>query len=218
VEHGGKELKLSLFGVVDVLPVMGPHDWSNNVAYISPNDYDTAMSQMAEASSEMLEALPSTFPNFRGYFLLGGDAHHFFQKYMGKSKHSVLHTEKVVHPTAIACKWWDADQQLVAVRQACQALSAATGLDFHHSNINNFDDVMPVLAAMKHKSAERLDAAVCRLDEEEDAAKRSEERLLDAAIRREEKEMKEAMAAAAARGRDKHARQQTKEQEEHARQ
>ena len=66
MEHGGKELKLSLFGVVDVLPVMGPHDWSNNVAYISPNDYDTAMSQMAEASSEMLEALPSTFPNFRG--------------------------------------------------------------------------------------------------------------------------------------------------------
>jgi hypothetical protein len=29
------------------------------------------MSQMAVASSEMLEELPSTFPNFRGYFLLG---------------------------------------------------------------------------------------------------------------------------------------------------
>ena len=93
---------------------MGPHDWSSKkAAYIAPNEYDTAMSQMAVASSEMLEELPSTFPNFRGYFLLGGVAHHFFQKYMGKSKHSVLNTEKVVHPTAIACKWWDTDHQLL---------------------------------------------------------------------------------------------------------
>ena len=142
------------------------------------------MSQMAEASSEMLEALPSIFPNLKGYFLLGGEAHHFFQKYMGKSKHPILNTKKVVHSTSIACKWWDADQQLVAVRQACQALSAATRLDFHHSNIKIFDDVMPVLAAMKRKSEERLDAAIYREDEEE-------ERLMDAAIRREEKEMKE---------------------------
>jgi hypothetical protein len=57
-------------------------------------------------------------------------------------------------------------------------------LDFHHSNIKNFDDVMPVLAAMKRISEERLDAAICREEEEE-------ERLLDAAIRREEEEMKE---------------------------
>jgi hypothetical protein len=41
------------------------------------------MSQMAEASSEMLEALPSIFPNFKGYFLLGGEAHHFFQSMWG---------------------------------------------------------------------------------------------------------------------------------------
>ena len=47
---------------VDLLPVMGPHDWSSKkAAYIAPNDYDTAMSQMAEASSEMLEELLSTF-------------------------------------------------------------------------------------------------------------------------------------------------------------
>ena len=142
------------------------------------------MSQMAEASSETLDALPSIFPNLKEYFLLGGEAHHFFQKYKGKSKHPVLNTEKVVHPTSIACKWWDRDQQLVAVRQACQSLSAATGLDFHHSNIKKIDDVMPVSAAMKRKSEERLDAAICREEEEE-------ERLLDAVIHREEEEMKE---------------------------
>jgi hypothetical protein len=44
---------------------------------------------------------------------------------------------------------------------------------------------MPVLAAMKRISEERLDAAICREEEEE------EERLMDAAIRREEEEMKE---------------------------
>ena len=152
------------------------------------------MSQMAEASSEMLEALPSIFPNFYGYFLLG-EAHDFFQQYMGKSKHSVLNTEKVVHPTSIACKWWDTDQQKVAVRQACQAMSVATGLDFHHSNIKKFDDVMPVSAGMKRKSEEKLDAAIRREEEEE-------ERLLDAAIRREEeairREEEEMQAAAAA--------------------
>ena len=167
------------------------HDWhSKKATYSAPNDYDTAMSQMAEASSEMLEELPSIFPNFRGYFLVG-EAHHFFRKYMGKSKHPVLNTEKVVHPTTITCQWWDTDQQLVAVCHACIALSAATGLVFHHSNIKNFDDVMPVLAAMKRRSEERLDAAILREEEEEDAAKRSEERLLDAAICREDKEMKE---------------------------
>jgi hypothetical protein len=83
---------------------------------------------MAVASSEMLEELPSTFSNFRGYFLFG-DAHHFFRKYMGKSKHPVLNTEKVVHPTTIAHKWWDMDHQRVAVRQACQAMSVAIRLD-----------------------------------------------------------------------------------------
>jgi hypothetical protein len=130
-----------LLGVVDALPLVGPHDWhSKKAAYIAPNDYDTAMSQMAEASSEMLEALPSIFPNFQGYFLFG-EAHDFFRKYMGKSKHPVLNTERVVHPTSIACKLWDTDQQKVAVRQACQAMSAATGLDFRHSNIKIFDDV-----------------------------------------------------------------------------
>ena len=67
-----------LLGVVDALPLVGPHDWhSKKAAYIAPNDYDTAMSQMAEASSEMLEALPSIFPNFHGYFLFG-EAHDFF--------------------------------------------------------------------------------------------------------------------------------------------
>ena len=181
-----------LLGVVDALPLMGPRDWhSKKAAYIAPNDYDTAMSQMAEASSEMLEALPSIFPNFQGYFLFG-EAHDFFRKYMGKSKHPILNTERVVHPTSIECKWWDTDHQKVAVRQVCRALSAATGLDFHHSNIENFDDVMPVSAGMKRKSEERLDAAIRRIDEEEVAkAARSEERLktakeerqrLDAAI------------------------------------
>jgi hypothetical protein len=150
-----KNLFYSSLGVVDVLPLSGPPNWhSKKAAYNSPNNYDTAMSQMAEASSEMLEALPRIFPNFKGYFLLG-EAHHFFQKYMGKSKHSVLNTKKVVHPTAITCKWWDTDHQKVAVCQACQALSAATGLDFHHSNIKNFDDVMPVSAVMKWSQCEQ---------------------------------------------------------------
>jgi hypothetical protein len=221
IEHGcdpgvAKNLAYGgLLGVVDVLPIMGPHDWhSKKAGYIAPNDYDTAMTQMAEASSEMLEALPSIFPNFKGYFLFG-EAHDFFRKYMGKSKHPVLNTERVVHPTSIECKWWDTDHQLVAVRQACIALSAATGLDFHHSNIKNFDDVMPVLAGMKRKSEERLDAAIHRLDEEEErlldaairredraiaaasaAAIRTEERLLDAAIRREDRAIAAASAAA----------------------
>jgi hypothetical protein len=62
-------------------------------------------------------------------------------------------------------------------------MSVATRLDFHPSNIKIFDDVMPVLASMKRKSEERLDAAIHRLEEEEDSAKRSEERL-DAAISR----------------------------------
>jgi hypothetical protein len=178
---------------------MGPHDWhSKKAVYIAPNDYDTAMSQMAEASSEMLEALPFIFPNFQGYFLFG-KAHDFFRTYMGKSKHPVLNTERVVHPSSIECKWWDKDHQKVAVRQACQALSAATGLDFRHSNINNFDDVMPVSASMKRKSEERLDAAICREEEEVAKAARSEERLLDAAIRRVDEEERLEMAAAAAR-------------------
>ena len=149
IAHGynpgvAKNLVYSLFGIVDMLPLVGPHDWhSKKATYIAPNDYDTAMSQIAEASSEMLKALPSIFPNFQRYFLFG-EAHDFFQQYMGKSKHPVLNTERVVHPTSIACKWWDTDQQKVAVHQVCQALSAATRLDFHHSNIKNFDDVMPV--------------------------------------------------------------------------
>jgi len=125
----------SLFGVVDVLPLMDPHDWySKKAAYCAPNDYDTAMSQMAEASSQMLKVLPSIFPNFQGYFLFG-EAHDFFRKYKGKSKHPVLNTERVIHPTSIKCKWWDTDHRKVAVHQVCQVLSAATGLDFHHSNI-----------------------------------------------------------------------------------
>ena len=196
IEHGcdpgvAKNLAYGgLLGIVDALPLMGPHDWHRKKAgYIAPNDYDTAMSQMAEASSEMLEALPSIFPNFKGYFLFG-EAHHFFQKYMGKSKHSILNTERVVHPSSIECQWWDTDHQLVAVRQACRALFVATGLDFHHSNIENFDDVMPVSAGMKRKSEERLDAAFRREEEEVAKAARSEERLLDAAVRREEEEMR----------------------------
>jgi hypothetical protein len=202
IAHGcdpgvAKNLFYSSFGVVDALPLMGPHDWhSKKAAYIAPNDYDTAMSQMAEASSEMLEALPSIFPNFQGYFLFG-EAHDFFRKYMGKSKHPVLNTERVVHPSLIECKWWDTDHQKVAVRQTCQALSAATGLDFCHSNIENFNDVMPVSAGMKRKSEERLNAAIHREEEELKKAARSEERiaaaelvaerLLDGAIRREDR-------------------------------
>jgi hypothetical protein len=191
IAHGcdpdvAKNLFYSSFGIVDVLPVMGPHDLhSKKATYIAPNDYDTAMSQMAEASSEMLEALPSIFPNFKGYFLFG-EAHHFFQTYMGKSKHSVLNTEKVVHPTSIACKWWDTDQQLVAVRQACIALSAATGLDFHHSNIE------------KRKSEERLDAAIRREDEEMQVEQ-------DRQLKKEQEEHARQQA-----------RQQKKEQEEQA--
>ena len=211
IEHGcdpgvAKNLAYGgLLGVVDALPLMGPRDWhSKKAAHIAPNDYDTAMSQMAEASSEMLEALPSIIPNFQGYFLFGA-AHDFFRNYMGKSKHPVLNTERVVHPASIACKWWDMDQQLVAVHQACQALSAATGLDFRHSNIKNFDDVMPVSAGMKRKSEERLDAAIRREEEEVerlDAAihrKEDEEERLDAAIRRMKKEMLVVAAAAARR-------------------
>ena len=150
---------------------------------------------MAVASSEVLEELPSTFPNFRVYFLLG-DAHHFFRKYMEKSKHPVLNTEKVVHPTAIACTQWDTDHQLVAVHQACIALSAATGLEFHHSNIKHFTNAMPVLASMKHIYVDRQDAVIHRLEEEEVAkAAKSEERLDAAVHRREEKKMKEAAVA-----------------------
>jgi hypothetical protein len=196
IEHGcdpgvAKNLAYGgLLGVVDALPLMGPHDWhSKKAGYIAPNNYDTAMSQMAEASSEMLEALPSIFPNFHGYFLFG-EAHDFFRKYMGKSKHPVLNTERVVHPSSIG-KLWDTDHQKVAVRQTCRALFVATGLDFCHTNIENFDDVMPVSAGMKRKSEERLDAAIRREEEEVAKAARSEERL-DAAIRREEEEMKKA--------------------------
>ena len=199
----------SSFGVVDVLPLMGPHDWhSKKAAYIAPNDYDTAMSQMAEASSEMLEALPSIFPNFQGYFLLG-EANDFFQQYMGTSKHPVLNTERVVHPTLIACKWWDTDQQKVAVRQACHAMSAATGLDFRHSNIKNFDDVIPVSAGMKRKSEERLDAAIRKEAEEEER--------LDAAIRREEEEEEkeeEAKAKRVAKAAERDSKRAEKEAEE----
>jgi hypothetical protein len=70
-------------------------------------------------------------------------------------------------------------------------MSAATGLDFRHSNIKNFDDVMPVSAGMKRKSEERLDAAIRREEEEE-------ERLLDAAIHREEEAKREAKCVAKA--------------------
>ena len=42
-----KNLAYSSFGIVDVLPVMGPHDWSKNAAYISPNDYDTALEALS---------------------------------------------------------------------------------------------------------------------------------------------------------------------------
>jgi hypothetical protein len=224
IEHGcdpgvAKNLAYGgLLGVVDALPLMGPHDWHRKkAAYIAPNDYDTAMSQMAEASSEMLEALPSIFPNFKGYFLFG-EAHDFFRKYMGKSKHPVLNTERVVHPSSIECKWWDTDHQKVAVRQTCRALFVATGLDFCLFNIENFDDVMPVLAGMKRKSEERLDAAIRREEEEMerllDAAIRREdraiaaaasagERLLDAAIRREDRAIAAAALAAAIRREDR---------------
>jgi len=117
IAHGcdpgvAKNLFYSSFGIVNVLPLLGPPDWhSKKAAYKSPNDYDTAMSQMAEASSEMLEALPSIFPNFQGYFLLG-EANDFFQKYMEK-KHFVLNTERVVH-TSTACKLWDTYHQNAA--------------------------------------------------------------------------------------------------------
>ncbi len=52
---------------------------------------------------------------------------------------------------------------------------------------------MPVSAAMKRKSEERLDVAIRREEKEKDSAKRYGERLLDAAIHREEEEMNEAV-------------------------
>jgi hypothetical protein len=115
IAHGcnpdvAKNLVYSSVAGVDLLPVMGPHDWSSKkAAYIAPNDYDTAMSQMAVASSEMLEELPSTFhlPQFQRVC-----PSWCFRKYMGKSKHPILNTEKVFHPTTIACKWWDTDHRL----------------------------------------------------------------------------------------------------------
>ena len=67
---------------------------------------------------------------------------------------------------------------------------ATTGLDFHHSNIKNFDDVMPVSACMKRKSEERLDAVIRRLGEEEEM----NEAAVAAAV--QWKEMKEAAVAA----------------------
>ena len=86
IAHGcdpgvAKNLVYSSFGIVDVLPLLGPPDWhSKKAAYIALNDYDTAMSQMAGASSVKLEALPSIFLNFKGCFLFG-EAHDFFQQY-----------------------------------------------------------------------------------------------------------------------------------------
>ena len=66
-----KNLVYSSVAGVDLLPVMGPHNWSSkNSAYNVPSDYDTAMSQMAVASSEMLEELPPTFPISEGISFL----------------------------------------------------------------------------------------------------------------------------------------------------
>jgi hypothetical protein len=55
IAHGcgpgvAKNLFYSSFGIVDVLPLLGPPDWhSKKAAYISPNDYDTAMSTASVA-------------------------------------------------------------------------------------------------------------------------------------------------------------------------
>ena len=57
-------------------------------------------------------------------------------------------------------------------------------MDFHHSSVNNFDEVVPVSAGMKRKSEERLDAEISRLEEEE----RKYEERLDAEISRLEEE------------------------------
>jgi hypothetical protein len=40
-------------------------------------------------------------------------------------------------------------------------------LVFHHANIGNFDAVIPIMAGMKRKSKERLDAVIHILEEEE---------------------------------------------------
>jgi hypothetical protein len=90
IAHGcdpdvAKNLVYSSVAGVDLLPVMGPHNWSSKkAAYIAPNDCDTAMSQMAVASSEMLEELPSTFhlPQFQRVF-----PSWCFRKYMGSQKY-----------------------------------------------------------------------------------------------------------------------------------
>ena len=131
------------------------------------------MSQMAAASAGMLKELPSVFLNFKGYFLVG-EAHRFFREYMGKLNHLILNKEMVVHPTMIAIKWCDTDQQGVAIRQACIALTRATGLNLHHTNIKNYDEVLPVSAGMKRVSDERQDAAFLSIEaqmQEEQAPK-----------------------------------------------
>jgi len=40
-------------------------------------------------------------------------------------------------------------------------------LVFHHANIGNVDAVIPIMAGMKRKSKERLDAVIHILEEEE---------------------------------------------------
>ena len=50
IAHGcdpdiAKNLVYRLVAIMDLLPVMGPHDWlSKKSAYIAPSDYATAMS------------------------------------------------------------------------------------------------------------------------------------------------------------------------------
>ena len=196
IAHGcdpdvAKNLFYSSVSFVDVLPVMGPRDWhSKKVAYIAPNNYNTAMSQIAQASTEMLEELPSIFQNFRRYFCVR-EAHHFFQNNMEQSNHPVMNTEKVVYPITTANKFWDTDHQIVAVRQACLALSAAIGLDFHHSNIKHFDGKMPISASMKRRSEERLDAAISRLEMKEQKEEEDESNKKEEARRKEEVRLEE---------------------------
>ena len=56
----------------------------------------------------------------------------------------------------------------------CITLSRATGLNFHHTNIKNYDEVLPVSAGMKRVSDERQDAAFLSIEaqmQEEQAPK-----------------------------------------------
>jgi hypothetical protein len=62
----------SLFSVVDVLSLVGPHNWhSKKVNCAATNKHDNAILVMAQASVDYLEDLPPIFEIFQGYFVMG---------------------------------------------------------------------------------------------------------------------------------------------------